>query len=185
MYRGLYCIAIIAVFTLQMVGTCRSADIRIVSEELDTEVDCNIRLNGRIEVGDAERLTSLLSKFSQDTSTGPYLCLDSEGGDFAEAILIVEAILQPHKINGVHTVVDAHKSCLSACAFIFMAGMECIGTGDKCSPARSLHVTGRLGFHAPRAEDIPGAKFDDRTLATAYKTAILQLGRLSKCPSGK
>jgi hypothetical protein len=183
MYRWLNFVAATAAFTLQMMAACNSADIRVVSKEVPgfpSPVDCNIRLKGQISVGDAKKLKLALSQFKEFANAAPMLCLESDGGDFAEAILIVEAILQPHNHIGANTVVEAHKNCLSACAFIFMAGMECVGTADRCNPARSLDVTARLGFHAPRAEDIPGAQFDDRALGTAYKTAMLQMARLSQ-----
>jgi hypothetical protein len=109
--------------------------------------------------------------------------LASEGGNFEETIRIVEMMLGfllPQSSNDLELVteIEAGDKCLSACAFIFMAGMECSGTGVICTPSRYLHVKGTLGFHAPfLTADLPS---DSNTLRAAYGTAMRQMARLTE-----
>ena len=182
MQRILFCL-IVGWLSLQTSGISCASEIWITSDKVPgfpDAVDCNIRLKGSISGGDAKRLAQALSKLRGFANAAPILCLESDGGDFAEAILMIKRMLDSQASIGMHTRVEANKRCLSACAFIFMAGMECVGTAYRCVDSRSMHISSKLGFHAPTAEDIPGVKFDGQTLAAAYKAAVIQMGQLSE-----
>jgi len=81
--------------------------------------------------------------------------LASNGGSFQEAVAIADRF-------EMTTVVDAGKTCLSACGVVFMAARR----GDE-KPDRHMHATARVGFHAPFLPNI-GGRFTRETLANAY-----------------
>jgi hypothetical protein len=88
----------------------------------------------------------LSNTFVRDGSTRPgwgTLCLDSDGGQMSEAFLMMERVQQMR----VSTKIPAGARCLSACAFIFMAGLRQSDRGVEAQ--RYLHVASTLGFHSP------------------------------------
>lgn len=104
--------------------------------------------------------------------------LDSHGGNFAEAIKIADYISS----NAITTVIDRNAICLSACAFIFMAGREPQIEGPG-AVSRYLHIQGELGFHAPFLKydtHVLDEKFNgtNRDVFRAYQTGLVQVGQL-------
>lgn len=147
-----------------------------------------LRLSGPIEAGDVAKIKKLRIPPGTDWSASMRLSLDSPGGSFVEAVKIANYVWD----EGIGTLVDSGKICLSACAIIFMSG-----TGPwedhYRAPDRNLHVRGRLGFHAPfinpeRLGEIPSDKAAELALV-AYKTALtaavnfLALSHKAKWPS--
>jgi len=143
------------------------------------------RLSGPIEEGDLEKVKKIVRKNDYRPRR---LNLDSPGGSFIEAAEIANFVWD----NGITTLVNARRNCLSACAIIFMSGS--IFDGDNYHPPnRYLHVLGRLGFHAPfinpeQLGDVPAGKAAELAVLT-YKTALtaatkfLELSHKSKWPS--
>jgi hypothetical protein len=83
--------------------------------------------------------------FSPDWPKVHALCLRSDGGDFNEALAIIDAM------GGMPTVVPERARCLSACGIIFLGGQYrwSNSSGGGITPFRVMHVTAQLGFHAP------------------------------------
>ncbi|SLN55558.1 hypothetical protein [Roseisalinus antarcticus] len=130
---------------------------------------CSIVLEGTIEEGDADKLNELWETSQLDGIgiTGfideeifesaervHTLCLDSEGGDFDEALELLESEFMT--LFRVVTVVPSGSQCLSACALIFLGGTLSTSNSDggNTIPVRVLHVDGRLGFHSPFIDGI-------------------------------
>ncbi|MFT4099012.1 MAG: hypothetical protein QM651_17970 [Rhodoblastus sp.] len=150
---------------------------------------CQIRLDGEIEIGDNKKFLPAIGKaralleaktntpfeiprFVGETPT-PTMCLNSPGGSFGEALAIIDTILET---GGIATVVDANKECLSACALIFMFGHVQAYHSDKYFDRR-LHVTGKLGFHAPfqRTEQSTN---NQRLIDKIYLSGVQAIGKL-------
>ncbi|WP_141135818.1 hypothetical protein [Antarctobacter heliothermus] len=80
--------------------------------------------------------------------------------------------------RGVPTAVARDAECLSACAVLFLAGLEWFNDGTPPSPQRLLHAGGRLGFHAPSLP-VPKGSFTEKDIADAYDLAIASLAEVS------
>ncbi|HEX8165067.1 MAG TPA: hypothetical protein VF601_04675 [Beijerinckiaceae bacterium] len=106
----------------------------------DDEVKCTYRLSGSINLGDAEKLKSLISS-TKLLSGSPRLCLNSPGGSYREGLAIARILME----EWIGTAVEANSFCASACALIFMAGTA----PSRQQLNRFLHVNGMLGFHSP------------------------------------
>jgi hypothetical protein len=104
----------------------------------------HIRINGSIEKGDADRLSAVLKEVSNPQSYA-VVSLNSPGGNFAEALAMGDVI----HAHGIATVIFEDDACFSACAFIFLAGMEIEVRGRSGPPSRHLYLGAKLGFHAP------------------------------------
>ncbi len=141
---------LLSLFTLLILAIPSiSAELEIVSKN-----DCLIELKGKIDKGDSAKLATLV----KDTKIGNYealstsisevaLCLDSEGGSYSEARKLASII---HGV-GIPTYIEKNAECLSACAYLFMAGRFLGNEID--GPSRVLEVKGKLGFHAPYFEE--------------------------------
>lgn len=134
---------------------------------------CAIVLTGTIEQGDFARLRDaardrgLLKPADTGEPSNPQdqaVCLDSPGGSYVEGRLIAGLV---HEF-GITTRVPSQAECLSACAFIFMAGRAHGAETD--GPSRFLNVRAKLGFHAPYL-----ALQDDDVLSGRDTMAILEL----------
>ena len=148
------------------------------------EVVCNIKMSGDVKSGDLEALKSIIVRMPQnDNQRGFYprtrLCLDSAGGSYEEALKIAEFLLQG---GGVGTATVPNGECLSACAIIFIAGANIGGEDNSVSPDRYLHVSSRLGFHAPYLKE-GGPEYDKTTLDTAMLAGIRAVAKLLKITS--
>ncbi|MEX2631208.1 MAG: hypothetical protein WD341_14825 [Tistlia sp.] len=107
----------------------------------------HIRMEGRIEQGDAAKLAPLLQ--GADPFGSIVLSMNSPGGNFEAGIKLGDAIAQA----SVMTFVGPGDECLSSCAFAFLGGQQMVIRGVLTAPARVLHVGGTLGLHAP---SLPG-----------------------------
>lgn len=106
-----------------------------------------VTLKGDIALGDELRLKSALRGHEDERgwlSSYTLLALDSPGGGLNEALKLIRLVRE----RTIPTYVPAHASCLSACAFVFMAGTQSWDVGNEFH-GRFLDVDARLGFHAP------------------------------------
>lgn len=109
-----------------------------------------IYLSGEIKAGDSKVISDLIHQHDIPHSSNLYaiqamLVLDSPGGNVREAIEIARLVDQ----YGFATYIGAEDECLSACAFVFMAGSLLPYENMGNTNTRMLHVDGDLGFHAP------------------------------------
>ncbi len=121
---------------------------------------CGMRLSGTIETGDLDRFP---------LENARVLCLDSPGGNLAEALRIAE-YLQEQRIG---TQLTEAAVCLSSCAVIFMAGTS-VADDDYTFPLRIMHPTAQLGFHAPRLVPREG-EYSAENVERAYTLALATL----------
>ena len=113
--------------------------------ELPAGSACKLQLAGEIASGDAARLIALSQDWElEDESTESWrLCLDSPGGNLAEALQIAAYLRE----RGIGTVLEPGAECLSACALVFMMGFA--WGHEEFFINRRMHYTARLGFHRP------------------------------------
>jgi hypothetical protein len=140
-----------------------------------------IRLVGDIDENSYEELVAVY-KHLEIPGDYSVLFLDSKGGDVKDAFRIARFISE----KGITTVVDRNAQCLSACAFIFMAGRTPAYEGPG-GISRYLHLRGDLGFHAPFLPysdaqlpmPFPGTYGE---VKDAYWTGLRQIGALLSGP---
>lgn len=94
-----------------------------------------VHITGTIWDRDAGRLSNLADKLANTT---PQFLLDSDGGDMLAAMRIGRLI---RKLEG-RTIVAARAKCHSACALIFIAGVERTNRGE-------------IGLHRPYLDTDP------------------------------
>lgn len=152
-------------------GAAYSATFKLLPETTETPVECDLSVEGLIEPGDSDRLKELMGDRSGGKGNPIVACLNSDGGNFAEAIDIAQTFIE----RAVVTNIRANQSCLSACAVMFMAGMSHSTGGSEID--RRMHVSSRLGFHAPAPMLATGASFDGDDLQASYAAAIEAVGR--------
>lgn len=106
-----------------------------------------LRLTGRIEVGDADRLRAMLARLPAMRTGGSdrplaTIELSSTGGDLFESIKIGYLLRE----FDVATIVRRGDTCLSACAMAFLGG-----TASHLPPqpviSRTIEIGGQVGFH--------------------------------------
>lgn len=140
--------------------------------EPGTAGQCQLRLSGPIQSGDAEALTTRLGAFyfDDDETSDQFLCLTSPGGSFAEAIKLGKILIE----KGIGTRIEAGQSCLSACAVVFMMGSQYFyeGVGNGQNANRHMHVTARLGFHRPELKLAQERVFDTAAVEQSFDVAI-------------
>ena len=161
-----------------------------LERNLDPYAPCEFRLSGIIEAADArkirdqyERLRSQPAELDFKTSlhSDPraigFVCLNSGGGEFREAIEIARFVIG---LTAGSTVISEGEECLSACAIIFLAGSGWY-EGDRY-PDRFLHVGGTLGLHRPSLQISGAARsnqyFTLKEVNDAYVRANEDIGRL-------
>ncbi|WP_209427383.1 lysozyme inhibitor LprI family protein [Pararhodobacter sp. SW119] len=109
----------------------------------------HLRIEGRIEPGDNERLTNLLRKklpnWQFDMFNDVVVSMNSPGGDFYEGLAMSDTIAGFH----VTTFVGPGDECLSSCAIAFLGGQNIMTRNNPPWPSRYLHDTAIVGFHAP------------------------------------
>lgn len=184
---------------LASISTATAADVRVV--DLGTRASCNIRLTKVVSAGDLKRLKQALQQVDRALSRqladaplaevwggrNPTVCLNSPGGNYAEALKIAEFLLKdearPPEAGwiGVTTYVERGAECLSACALIFMAG-KFVDRGGETTPNRILHVGGRLGFHAPYVDPtlLDDKSYSRDELAAAHAAATVAISSAIK-----
>ncbi len=147
----------------------------------DNPQTCHLRLDGEITQDKAEELADRIRYFADSGLGGrsgelsAQLCLDSPGGQLASARIIRDAFAYARSRDfGVRTIVKGRDECLSACALLFMSGFDCFR--QACRSERLMSRSAKLGFHTPffGIESLEGG---DRFLASAYESAILDLGQ--------
>lgn len=135
---------------------------------------CEYELTGELTDGDAAKLRVLAAPHNGEFERA--LCLNSSGGSFSEALKIAEFIMvdEPY----IRTVVGPGHECYSACALVFLAGAR-RNTSERV-PDRWLHVTAKLGFHAPYIEpsQFRQRQMSGEDLAAAYDAAMQSSQRL-------
>lgn len=109
----------------------------------------HVVIRGPIEAGDAARLDRALEP-SYARGGPPWyrpavVHLDSPGGNLKAALEVIEYILDSY----LATEIDRDANCFSACALIFMSGNGTTRNFVETYLNRRLHVSARLGFHAP------------------------------------
>jgi len=128
----------------------------------DGPIECNVILDGIIQVGDVERLMAAVdAQRERDLSNVPRLCLNSPGGDYREGLRVARYLME----KSIGTAIAEGGECYSACAIIFMGGTF----PWKGELNRYLHVRGILGFHAPY---IPGAAGEGKVLVEADQVRL-------------
>ncbi|MBY3136547.1 hypothetical protein [Rhizobium laguerreae] len=122
-----------------------------------------VTLTGPIVEGDSARVGNEFSPYLTSRATGQrgklILVLNSkEGGDYAEAQKIIQLIRE----YNIATYVRRNDECVSACAFIFLAGLDDFWEGDEQLADRRyvLEAGGRICLHAPHREHGPGTMRD-------------------------
>jgi hypothetical protein len=128
--------------------------------------NCEFRLSGEIQSGDAEVLLTAMLGCNFKT-----LYLNSPGGSLSEAMQIMIGL------ERTTTIIESGAACLSACALIFMSGRNCSGSPWFCYPTRRMHRDSQLGFHAPSLSDgtISTRPVD---FSEAFNTTVSVLGRV-------
>jgi hypothetical protein len=143
---------------------CNVCQAEAAEIQTSSTAGCAIELTGEILKGDFNKFTKMTEtlRMSDGENDGELenaqveaLCLDSIGGSYIEGRRLA---LFVHD-NAIATRVTKNSECFSACALIFMAGR--VRGNESDYPARTLHVMGRLGFHAPYW------RFDDSKTFTA------------------
>ena len=177
----------------------QAAVVSVDSTALRSE--CNIRIKGAVLPGDLQKLKLAIQKVDRAfggqlrdaslaelwSSRNPTLCLNSPGGNYAEALKVAEFLLRDEfrptgaSWLGVTTSVESGAECLSASALVFMAG-KFVDRGGETTPSRILHVGGQLGFHAPYVdptllEDRPYSKEE---LGAAHAAATVAISAAIK-----
>lgn len=174
--------ALVAVFT----GPASGAEFFEVSDRPipQSEIqdgDCTHMMRGEITAGDAERLQAIIAKLGQqDNDDNNFIiCMNSLGGNLEEGIRIGRIIHE----NFFGTYVPKNSSCFSACAVAFMFGR--VGFWEFAVTYRKMHVTARLGFHAPSLpiESVGGGMVPLRMVNNAYESAIVSLSKILEATS--
>ena len=130
---ALACAGFSTIVAASRVLSAEFVPVRVASENLGLPGTCEFRLEGEIFPGDLKKMPRKPEG----------LCLNSPGGNFSEGLSIAKYIMD----SGIPTVLEPGSECLSACAFIFLAGS--IKGSNAWQPARQMHAKSKLGFHAP------------------------------------
>ncbi len=106
-----------------------------------------IRLTGMIEIGDAERLRTLVAPLARQPRFLPdaplaTLELSSMGGDLIEGLRLGYLMRE----YNLASVVRRGDLCLSACALAFLGGTAVHSQGETI-PSRTIEIGARVGFH--------------------------------------
>lgn len=179
--KGLLLLAALTGCSLLFISSSEAAKIEYVRRTY-----CNVLLSGPIEKGDLRRLQSALEnipeQFSRMQATGDTanVCLNSRGGDLAEALAIVRFFSETIRYG---TVVDEGHECLDVCSFVFMAGSYDY-YHSIAKPSRRLHVRGKLGFRAPTNKTGAGT-YDRVAVQQAYTNASAAISGLIEIESSR
>ena len=135
----------------------------------------SIRMTGRFEQGDADRLRKELTRLRASTVpvSGTPLAtaeLSSDGGDVYESLNVGYLF----KEFNVATVVRKGDLCLSACALAFLGGTAS-HLPPTLVPNRAIEVGGQVGFHNfylnPDSASLPAARDAATSLVTGFNLA--------------
>lgn len=139
---------------------------------------CDVSIVGKIDERTIDNAISELEKidprFPTESAT---LCLDSPGGDLAQAIRFIEYMTEQSKgANGISTYVPRDANCSSSCSLILLSGFVC--SQRFCYISRAMHRTATVGFHAPFLPGRP-VQADRETLQEAYAAAVSAIKKIS------
>lgn len=151
-----------------------AAKIQLIkTENIDGIPKHHVYLQGDIVKGDYKRLRAKLPN-APYTGIGSYavLHLNSRGGSYAEALRIAKYMLD----GAIGTIIDSGTECYSACAIIFMAGNYFGGNARITNLDRTLHINGKLGFHAPFLR-VKQGDYNKETVEEVHKTAIKAINK--------
>lgn len=134
---------------------------------------CRVLMSGKIDVGDAEKFAAYQDSVqsSGDWSRNS-LCLDSPGGSLGDALRIIDLWDGPTRI-------PENAECASSCALIFMAGSRHQSAIGGSLVDRSMHVTARLGFHAPDLI-IPAQQYTEVAVKSAYALSLATIAEIMR-----
>jgi hypothetical protein len=155
---------------------------------------CDVRYSGEVETGDSEKLVAALQavdlkmlpagrlrneyELSNDIAV-PWLCLNSPGGSFGEAVAFIRATLL--QVNFA-AVVGPKAECYSACALMFLGGH--IHEGDGYFELyRRLSMDAQLGFHAPYLGPVAPV-MNDKVIGASYRAGVLAVADLLSLNEG-
>ncbi|MCE7028139.1 hypothetical protein [Jiella avicenniae] len=133
-------------------------------------------MSGKISAGDLQVISDYIGRrtsgYKNDNGDNAILCeniyLNSPGGDFYEALRIMEYI---HDAMITTTVRDGER-CVSACALIWLGGARPDGHSlDNPHTDRRLAPSAILGFHAPFPVD-RGGNFSSFEMTNAFVKAF-------------
>jgi hypothetical protein len=156
-----------------------------IERRVDPEMGCAVHVSGPLFPGDTDQLISILQSnpvdardaelssrpMSHQTSNlGIRICFDSPGGSFSEALAMARYI----QSEGLGTAIPSGARCESACAIAFMAGVSFYFVDQSRGSNRAMHITARLGFHAP-ALMVPDVVYDASQISSAYSLSLLSL----------
>lgn len=178
---GIFSLVLVLMSPQVAVSAVFVTDSEIGSKPSDIEGPWRIKLFGEIDKNTKEQLEAKIEEFYPSGELAGdliLLYLDSSGGSFSEAIELAEYVSS----LGIITAIDQNAICLSACAFVFMAGREPPYEGPG-AVSRSMHVEAKLGFHAPflgYGPQLLDQKFEgtNRDVSAAYQTGLVQMGQL-------
>ncbi|PPD46655.1 MAG: hypothetical protein CTY15_01200 [Methylocystis sp.] len=141
-----------------------SGAVAVNLEYFETKGAAFVRMSGKIEAGDSEKVISSLAAAAErqtDNRKIIGLALDSHGGSVIEAVRISEYV----ETAKTPVVVTQQASCESACFFIFMS-----------SPAKFVAHGARVGVHSV---SLNGKENADTSLMTVR---IARLARSAGVP---
>ena len=175
-------------------GLLSALPARAGTIETTSSAYCDLRFSGEIEEGDSDKLVAALeaiegralppgrlrNEYEMNNSVSMrWLCLNSKGGRFDEAVKFIRATLL--RVNFA-TVIEPKAECYSACALMFLGGH--LNEGDGYFELyRRLSVDGQLGFHAPYIAAI-GAGASDRLLNASYRAGVTAVADLLALDEG-
>ena len=117
MVQGLWRLALAAVLG-GVAGAGHAAEIMLSDGQ---SMGCQLRIDGPIATGDADRLDEALRDlpFPEGTSpVGQRVCLNSTGGSLVEAVRMGDLIAE----RFMGTAVPEAATCEGACALVFLGG---------------------------------------------------------------
>ncbi|MBY6159312.1 SH3 domain-containing protein [Mameliella alba] len=174
--RRLAAAAVLSIFA----AMAQAADIAL--SEDGQGMGCQVRIDGALADGDADRLQELLAGLPMPDGTSPVgqrLCLNSSGGALIEAVRMADIVAQ----RFMGTAVPEGARCESACAVLFLSGRFAHPEADgSFVPDRVLHPRGALGFHAPALVSEDRAYSRDE-VNRAYAAALGSMGEVMRVTS--
>lgn len=178
MVQGLWRLALAAVLG-GVAGAGHAAEIMLSDGQ---SMGCQLRIDGPIATGDADRLDEALRDlpFPEGTSpVGQRVCLNSTGGSLGEAVRMGDLIAE----RFMGTAVPEAATCEGPCALVFLGGRFAHPEADgDFIPDRLLHPRGTLGFHAPPLV-IEDRAYGRDEINRAYSAALGSMGEILRLRS--
>lgn len=160
-----FAFGVAVLWTMSMLALATPASAASLMNGGHPSVNCAMTLQGPITQGDLAKLQAP-DVANRLLGFRTYLCLDSPGGSFPEAIEIADFLHE----NGMATAIPEGATCLSACAIAFLGGSQFSDSPDPI-PHRLLHVGGRLGVHAPSLA-VPDGNYTRANVIQSFDIAM-------------